>query len=88
MLQFNNSYIKSIKELEKQQSLLTYYESSGIQQAKEIQNTATLAFRNGEIGYIEFTALLSQSIDIKNEYLSALTNYNLAVIQINYFINQ
>jgi cobalt-zinc-cadmium resistance protein CzcA len=87
-LQFNTSYIKSIHELEKQQSLLLYYENSGIQQAKEIQNAATLAFRNGEIGYIEYTALLAQSIDIRNGYLSALTNYNLAVIQINYFINQ
>lgn len=87
-LQFNTSYNKSLEELSKQQSLLTYYENSGLEQANEIQNSATLAFKNGEIGYIEYTTLLSQSIDIKNGYLSVLHNYNLAVIQINYFINQ
>jgi cobalt-zinc-cadmium resistance protein CzcA len=87
-LRFNTSYNKVMQELVKQQSLLVYYENSGLQQANEILNTAMLAFKNGEIGYIEYTTLLSQSIDIKNSYLSVLTNYNLAVIQINYFINQ
>lgn len=72
----------------RQQSLLVYYEDTGLQLANEILNTANLAFVNGEIGYIEYTTLLSQCIDIKNSYLSVLTNYNLAVIQINYFINQ
>lgn len=87
-LQFNNSYNRSLEELSKQQSLLLYYENSGLQQADEIQNAASLAFKNGEIGYIEYTTLLSQSIDIKSAYLSVLTDYNLAVIQIKYFLNQ
>jgi len=87
-LQFNTSYHKAWQELARQQSLLVYYEDTGLQLANEILNTANLAFVNGEIGYIEYTTLLSQCIDIKNSYLSVLTNYNLAVIQINYFINQ
>jgi cobalt-zinc-cadmium resistance protein CzcA len=68
--------------------MLSYYESTGMQYANEILNTAQLAFKNGEIGYIEYITLLSQSIDIKNNCLSALTNYNQAIIQLNYFINQ
>ncbi len=87
-LQFNTAYNKALKELAKQQSLLIYYENTGLQQANEIMNAAMLAYKNGEIGYIEYTTLLSQSIDIKNGYLSVLTNYNLSIIQINYFINQ
>jgi heavy metal efflux system protein len=87
-LQFNTSYKKALLERDKQQSLLQYYEDTGLKQANEIMNAAILAFRNGEIGYIEYTTLLSQSIDIKNGYLSVLTNYNLSVIEIGYFINQ
>jgi len=87
-LQFNTAYNKALQEMAKQQSLLLYYENTGLQQANEILKAATLAFTNGEIGYIEYTTLLSQSIDIKTGYLSVLSNYNLSVIQINYFINQ
>jgi cobalt-zinc-cadmium resistance protein CzcA len=87
-LQFSTGYNQALKELNKQQALLSYYESTGMQYANEILNSAQLAFKNGEIGYIEYITLLSQSIDIKNNYLSALTNYNQAIIQLNFFINQ
>ena len=87
-LQFNTSYSQTVQELSKQQQLLQYYENTGLQQANELQGAATLAFKNGEIGYIEYTALLSQSIDIRSNYLQALNNFNQATIQINYFINQ
>ena len=87
-LQFNTVYTQTIQELNKQQQLLQYYETTGVQQADEIQSSATLAFNNGEIGYIEYTVLLSQSIDIKNNYLTALNTYNQAVIRLNYFSNK
>ena len=87
-LQFNAGYNQAVQELNKQQQLLAYYESTGVQYADEILNSAQLAFKNGEIGYIEYIILLSQGIDIKNNYLSALSNYNEAIIQINYYINQ
>lgn len=87
-LQLNTAYNQTLQELNKNQSLLTYYENTGLQQADELQSSAALAFKNGEIGYIEYTALLSQSIDIKNNYLIALNNYNQATIQLSYFLNQ
>ncbi|MEP7128271.1 MAG: CusA/CzcA family heavy metal efflux RND transporter, partial [Chitinophagales bacterium] len=87
-LQFNTAYNQAVQELNKQLGLLSYYENTGLQQANEILNAATLAFKNGEIGYIEYFTLLLQSLDIKNNYLSSLVNYNQAVIQINFYINQ
>ncbi len=86
-LQFRSLYEQTSLEQKKQEQLLVYYETTGLQQADELQNAATLAFRNGEIGYLEYTALLSQSIDIRQKYLEALNNFNQAVIQINYLIN-
>jgi cobalt-zinc-cadmium resistance protein CzcA len=87
-LQFNTGYNQAVQEFVKQQQLLAYYENTGKQYADEILNSAKLAFKNGEIGYIEYATLLSQSIDIKNNYLSALTNFNQSIIQINYYINK
>ncbi|MEO6165948.1 MAG: CusA/CzcA family heavy metal efflux RND transporter [Chitinophagales bacterium] len=87
-LQFNAAYNKALLQYSKQQQLLQYYESAGLRQADELLNNATLAFRNGEIGYLEYTALLSQGSAIRSNYLTALNNYNQAVIQINYFTNK
>lgn len=87
-LEFNSSYNQTVQELSKQQSLLQYYETMGLQQAEEILNSAQLAFKNGEIGYIEYITLLSQGIEIKNNYLRSLNDYNQAIIKLNFFVNQ
>ncbi|HLG35973.1 MAG TPA: CusA/CzcA family heavy metal efflux RND transporter, partial [Bacteroidia bacterium] len=87
-LHFNTAYNKALQNYLKNLSSLSYYEQTGLQQADEILSSATLAYKSGEISYVEYTTLLSQSIDIKNNYLKSLNDYNQSVIQINYFINQ
>ena len=87
-LQFNAVYNETLQNFRKNLAALDYYEQTGLQQAGEIFSAATLAYNNGEIGYVEYTALLSQSIDIKNNYLVSLNNYNQSVIKLNYFLNQ
>ncbi len=86
-LQFSTGYKRAYQEYQKNSSLVNYYETIGMQQADEILNAATIAYRNGEISHIEFTALITQSIDIKNNYLNALNNFNQSVIQISFYYN-
>jgi len=87
-LQFNTAYNEALQNFRKNLAALDYYEQTGLQQADEILAVASLAYNNGEIGYIEYTALLSQSIDIKNNYFASLNNYNQSVIRLNFFLNQ
>ncbi|MEO5645371.1 MAG: CusA/CzcA family heavy metal efflux RND transporter [Bacteroidia bacterium] len=87
-LQLNTGYNQAVLEVRKNQRSLQYYENTGLNQADEILKAATTAFKNGEIGYVEYTALLSQSIEIKNSYINSLNNYNQSVIRLNYFLNQ
>jgi len=88
LLELNTSYSKTLLELQKNLSLLTYYETTGLKQADEILSASTQAYKAGEIGYVEYAALVSQGIGIKNSYLSALNNYNQSVISTQFFTNK
>lgn len=75
-------------EVEKNNSLLSFYETTGLRQADEIIKAASLAYRAGEISFSELSQFLSQAIDIQRNYLENLNAYNQSVIQYYYFINQ
>lgn len=85
LLQFNVSYRQAVEEYQKNLLLLDYYETNGLQQSSEILQAAVETYRSGEIGYLEYAALLAQSYTIRNNYLDALNSFNQSVIQINFF---
>lgn len=76
------------QEILKSNSLLAFYEKTGLQQAEEIIKASSLAYRAGEISFAEFSQFLTQAIEIQKNYLENLNAYNQAVIQYYYFINQ
>jgi len=84
---FNTQQSKMGKEVEKNNRMLVFYESSGLKQAQEIIKAATLAYRSGEISFAELSQFLTQAITIRQNYLDVLNAYNQAVIQYNYFNN-
>ncbi|MBK9532457.1 MAG: CusA/CzcA family heavy metal efflux RND transporter [Chitinophagaceae bacterium] len=85
---FNTKQLQMQQEMQRNNSLLSFYEKSGLRQASEIINASTLAYRAGEISFAELSQFLAQAIDIQKNYLEALNTYNQSVIQYNYFINQ
>ncbi len=76
------------QEVEKNSSILSFYEIIGLKQAEEIIKAASLAYRAGEISFAELSQYLSQAIEIQKNYLENLNAYNQSVIQYNYYINQ
>jgi len=76
------------QEVERNKSMLAFYESTGLKQANEIIKAATLAYRAGEISFAELSQFLTQAIEIQKNYLESLNIYNQSVIQYNYYINQ
>lgn len=75
-------------EVEKNNTLLSFYETTGLKQADEIVKASSQAYRAGEISFAELSQFLSQAIDIQRNYLESLNTYNQSVIQYNYFFNQ
>ncbi len=76
------------QEVERNKSMLAFYESTGLKQANEIIKAATLAYRAGEISFAELSQFLTQAIEIQKNYLENLNVYNQSVIHYNYYINQ
>ena len=74
--------------MHKNNSLISFYEKTGLQQANEIIKAASLAYKAGEISFAELSQYLSQAIDIQKNYLEVLNAYNQSVIQFNYYTNQ
>ena len=84
----NTRQLQMQQEVEKNRSMLLFYETSGLKQADEIIKAASLAYRAGEISFAALSQFLTQAIDIQQNYLENLNTYNQSVIQYNYFINQ
>ena len=76
----------SYTEILKASEMLKYYESIGLKQADQIFDAAMLSYKAGEIGFSEMHQFFTQAIDIRKNYLIALNEYNMAVIQYNYYI--
>ena len=76
------------QEVEKNKSMLSFYETAGLIQADAIIKAASLAYRAGEISFAELSQFLTQAIEIQKNYLENLNAYNHSVIQYNYYINQ
>jgi cobalt-zinc-cadmium resistance protein CzcA len=84
----NTQKMQMQQELEKNNSMLAFYETTGLNQAGEIIKAASLAYRAGEISFAEMSQFLSQAIEIQKNYLENLNAYNQSVIQYSYYSNQ
>lgn len=84
----NTQQLQRQQEIERNSSMLSFYEKAGLKQANEIIKAASLAYRAGEISFAELSQFLTQAIEIQKNYLENLNVYNQSVIRYNYYINQ
>jgi len=85
---FTTQQAQAEQEVYRNNSLLSFYESTGLKQAEEIIKASSLAYRSGEISYAEYSQFLAQAIEIQKNYLDNLNAYNQSVIQYYYYVNQ
>jgi cobalt-zinc-cadmium resistance protein CzcA len=78
------AYNQQTKQLQKLQSTLSYFETSGLQQADELLSISAFAYSKGEIGYVEFIQNTSQAVQSKLLYIETISNYNQTIINIDY----
>lgn len=77
-------YQQAIQEYQKEKTSLSYYEKNALVQADLIINNAKIALKNGEVGFVEYMQAIKQAVAIKLNGLTALNNYNQAVIRLEY----
>jgi cobalt-zinc-cadmium resistance protein CzcA len=76
----------AMQQYEQYRQALQYYEQNGLTQATLILNNARKAFQGGDIGYVEFSLALQQSLTIRTSYLDLLNQYNQSVLYIEYLL--
>ena len=80
-----NAVLQSkLQDYEKHNASLLYYETKGLQLADKLFSSANKAYKEGEVGYVEYITTLEQSAQIKRDYLDRLNLYNQTVNEINY----
>jgi cobalt-zinc-cadmium resistance protein CzcA len=86
-IQLLSRYQSLQSDLRKHQAELDYYHGTGKKLAEEIEQHAKGAYKSGEIDYLQYIQLIENARTIKVNYLKALKNYNMKVLEANYLMN-
>ncbi|HYM93504.1 MAG TPA: TolC family protein [Chitinophagaceae bacterium] len=84
----NGQYQQAYQEYIKDTRSIEYFEKNALPNSNLILKQAQLAFKNGEIGYVEYLLALKTYRDIRSEYLNAINNFNQSIVRIQYLSNQ
>ena len=87
-LNLKGQYEQASQEYIKNKASIEYYEKSAKPNADLILKQGQTAFRNGEIGYVEFLQAAKTFTDIQTSYLQAISLYNQSIITIQYLIGK
>jgi len=79
---------QAYSDIQKFSEALTYYETSGVQQARSVITTAERFFQTGETDYINFLRNTNEAYQIQARYLETLRNYNQSIITLHYLTGQ
>ena len=71
-------------EYTKYSNSLDYYEKQAIPEADLIIEQATRSYRAGAMDYTDYITSLSRALNIKQNYLEALNNFNQTIISIDF----
>lgn len=85
-LELNTGYKQAVLAFTKSKQSLDYHTNTALPNAVLIIEQAQKAWKGGEIGYVEYLQSLSAAIEIKQNRLQSLNDYNQAVIEIEFLL--
>ncbi|MDP4291998.1 MAG: efflux RND transporter permease subunit, partial [Bacteroidota bacterium] len=84
----SGNYHTLLDEYSKYLGSVEYYEKQAIPEADLIIKQSTQSYQGGAMGYLDYVLSLSRALDIKQNYLDALNNYNQTIINIDFIIGK
>ncbi|ATL47681.1 CusA/CzcA family heavy metal efflux RND transporter [Chitinophaga caeni] len=75
--QLTEEWLKQVRQV-------NYYKNSALPQADLMQGQAERSYKEGEIGYLQYWQHLQQINAIKQAYLAAIRDHNLAVLELQF----
>ncbi|WP_449439687.1 TolC family protein [Pedobacter steynii] len=79
-------YKQAYQDLQKNARSIEYYKKSALPNVNLILKQSQIAFKNGEIGYVEYLQGLSTYSEIHFNYLQAINQYNQSVYTLQYLM--
>ena len=79
-----SNYSSLLDEYRKYNSSIDYYEEQAIPEANMIIEQSTQSYKAGALDYLDYVINLNRALDIKQNYLETLNNYNQTIINIDY----
>lgn len=83
--QWETAQAQATEAVSKYSRPLQYYEKTGLPQSELMMKQVRLAWEKGEIGYLEWMVGMSQAVQLQLGYLQSLLNYNMALVELEYF---
>ncbi len=78
------NYQALLSEYEKYNNSVNYYEKQAIPEADIIIDQATRSYKAGAMDYLDYILNLGRALEIKQNYLDAMNNYNQTIINIDF----
>lgn len=82
--QLHSEYERVIQNYYKYKASIVYYEENALPQAELIIENSKISFENGAINYLEYIQNLTIGLDLKNNYINLLIQYNESIIAIEH----
>jgi cobalt-zinc-cadmium resistance protein CzcA len=86
--QLETSFSQEEKQLKTAKSLMDYYSTTGLTNAKEINSNADKSYKNGAISYLEYVSSIETAFKIYRNANESIYQYNQIVINLHYLTNQ
>ncbi len=80
----SSNYRSLLDEYAKYSASVDYYEQQAVPEANLIIDQATRSYKAGALDYLEYVITLNRALDIKQNYLDALNNYNQTIINVDF----
>lgn len=87
-LQLASQFQQQLQQLASYQSLIDYYETIALPNAKVISTNAAKGYKNGDVSYVEYLQGMQTALEIQTNYLQAINSLNQAAINLQYLLNQ
>jgi heavy metal efflux system protein len=80
----SGNYYSLLEEYSKYNNSVEYYEKQAVPEADLIIDQAGKSYKAGAMDYLEYVLSLNRALEIKQNYLDALNNYNQTIINIEF----
>ncbi len=84
--QLTSKYEALQSDLRQYEEGLIYYETTGKKLTEETLFHANIAYKNGEINFLQYIQLLDNAKSIETNYITTLFQYNMTALEANYLM--